>query len=116
GYVDVSWFFTGEQRAYHPDKGSFGRIKVRRPVFEGGPGAWQIALRYDRIDLSDEGILAGEQNSFIAGINWYLNRHTRVMFNYAHADITKAFAPTSKGDVRGKNNADSVGMRAQVDW
>ncbi|RMD91191.1 MAG: hypothetical protein D6807_00170 [Alphaproteobacteria bacterium] len=116
GYVDLSWFFTGEQRAYHPDKGAFGRIKVHHPVFEGGPGAWQLALRYDRIDLSDAGILAGEQESVIAGVNWYLNRHTRVMFNYAHADITKAFAPTAKGDLRGKNNADSFGMRAQVDW
>lgn len=116
GYVDASWFLTGEHRAYDPKKGAFGRVKVNRPVFEGGPGAWQLAVRYDRIDLSDAGILGGEQESVIAGVNWYLNPYARLMFNYSHAEISDAFAPTSSGDVSGNNSADTFGVRSQVDW
>ena len=55
-YVDASWFITGETRNYEAEEGIFGRTKVKKPVFrrQRGWGAWQIAGRYDVIDLSDE--------------------------------------------------------------
>lgn len=116
GYVDVSWFLTGEHRAYNPEKGVFERVKVNRPVFDGGPGAWQAAVRWDRIDLSDGSIFGGEQNSIIVGVNWHLNPHARMMFNFAHSEIREAFDLTSSGDLNGKNSADVFGARAQADW
>ena len=57
-YVDASWYLTGETRNYEAAEGEFGRTKVKNPVFmtvSGGWGAWQIAGRYDVIDLSDKG-------------------------------------------------------------
>ena len=49
-------FLTGETRSYK--EGEFGRIKVKNPVLGGGKGggwgAWQIAGRYDVIDLTDK--------------------------------------------------------------
>jgi phosphate-selective porin OprO/OprP len=54
-YVDASLFLTGETRPYKD--GIFQRVKVKNPVTwskGGGWGAWQIAGRYDVIDLSDE--------------------------------------------------------------
>ena len=55
-YVDASWYLTGETRNYEAAEGIFGRTKVKNPVFggSGGWGAWQIAGRYDVIDLSDK--------------------------------------------------------------
>ena len=56
-YVDASWYLTGETRNYEASTGEFGRTKVKNPVYggSGGWGAWQIAGRYDVIDLSDKG-------------------------------------------------------------
>ena len=56
-YIDASWYITGETRNYEASTGEFGRTKVKRPVYggSGGWGAWQIAGRYDVLDLSDKG-------------------------------------------------------------
>ncbi|MEG6509491.1 porin [Methyloligella sp. 2.7D] len=106
-YVDASWFITGEMRNY--DEGEFGRTKVLRPVNEGGPGAWQIAARYDVIDLSDGGCAdCGEQNTWLIGLNWHLNNYTRLMLNVNQSEID--------GGANDGAQITGVGMRAQVDW
>ena len=109
-YVDASWFLTGETRPY--DKGGFGRVKVRKPVFKGGTGAWQVAGRYDVIDLSNNGGFVfpacGTQKTWLVGVNWYLNGHTRLMINYNESDID--------GGVNDGAEIKGLGMRAQVDW
>lgn len=115
GYASLSWFITGESRTYKAGKGAFDRVKVARPVNEGGSGAWQLALRFDHIDLSDGAIRGGEQDSYILGVNWYLNNHTRLMANYSHSDIVDSFAgilSTRNGDAQ----VDAFGFRAQIDW
>ncbi len=121
GYFDVSYFLTGESRNYEAEKGEFGRVSPKHPVLDGGMGAWQIAYRYDMVDLSDTVPLmgggtftlhGGEQKSHIIGINWYWNKYMRMMFDYSHSKITDAsdvFAP-------GFNEVDTFSMRAQVDW
>jgi len=106
-YVSASWFITGEMRNY--DEGEFDRVKVNRPVFEGGPGAWQIAGRYDTIDLSEGGCEeCGEQNTWLIGLNWHLNDYTRLMLNVNQSHI--------EGGVNDGADITGVGMRAQVDW
>jgi phosphate-selective porin OprO/OprP len=53
-YADVSYFLTGETRPYKD--GVFQRVHVKNPVTWSkgtGWGAWQIAARYDVLDLSD---------------------------------------------------------------
>lgn len=115
GYASLSWFITGETRTYKAGKGAFGRVKVARPVFDGGKGAWQVAARFDRIDLSDGTIRGGVQDSYILGVNWYLNDYARLMANYSHSKITDSFVgflATSNGD----DKIDTFGLRAQIDW
>lgn len=117
-YVEASWYLTGESRTYK--KGEFGRPKVKRPVFEGGHGAWQLAGKYDVINLSDKATTitdcdtCGDQNTWLIGVNWWLNNHTRVTFNYNQSKITGGF-------LNGANDNDGAkikgfGARAQVDW
>lgn len=115
GYAEVGYFLTGEKRGYKANKGAWDRPKVKNPVFEGGMGAWAIVARYDTLDLTEDGYLGGKQDSFILGANWYLNRHTRMMVNYNHASVKRAFDVALNGP-DGKNKINGVGIRAQVDW
>ncbi len=115
GYVEVGWFLTGEKRPLEAHNGRWSRPSVTHPVHEGGWGAWQIAAKFDRIDLSNKGVSGGEQNSYILGLNWYLNRYLRVMMNYSHSDIEKAFEVISNG-ADGINSVDALAVRFQLDW
>ncbi len=97
-YIELSYFLTGEHRPY---KGSsFGRIKVLDPFHDGngGWGAWQIAIRFDAVDLVDGVIAGGEMDTFTIGVNWHWNPNTRVMFNVIFADIS---GNDSNGDLTG---------------
>jgi phosphate-selective porin OprO/OprP len=120
-YVDASWYITGETRNYEASTGEFGRTKVKHPVYKGsgGWGAWQIAGRYDTIDLGDKaaaitnfGVVncaeCGEQRTWLVGLNWLLTDYTALKFNYTQSDI--------KGGINNGADIKGFGMRAQVDW
>jgi phosphate-selective porin OprO and OprP len=115
GYLSASYFLTGEHRPYDPKTGVFDRVKVERPLQDGGLGAWQLAARADYIDLNDEGVKGGEQVSYIAGVNWYPNDYVRFLFDGA---VTQVFdAENSDAAADGSSNLIfGGGVRAQVDW
>jgi len=99
-YVYASYFLTGESRPYKPEAGTFSRVKPRTNFHpaQGGLGAWEVALRYSRLDLTDESIRGGEMSDVTFGLNWYLNPSVRFMFNYVNSDLDdRAAAPD--GDV-----------------
>jgi len=114
GYVEAGWFITGEKKPLDLKKGSWGRPKVKKPLHKGGMGAWQVAAKFDRIDLTSDGVYGGEQDTFIVGVNWYLNRHTRFMANYSHSSIEKSLVAANGADR--ENGVDALGLRFQVDW
>src|SRR5262245_4996813 len=82
----VSYFLTGEKREYETAGARFDRVKVKKNFGAEGMGAWEIALRYSTIDLSDADIDGGELDDWTFGINWYLNPNTRFMLNIIRAD------------------------------
>lgn len=87
-YVQASYFLTGEHRPYKG--GKFAQIKPLRPFGrDGGPGAWEFALRYGGLDLTATpvpGAPGGMLHDISAGLNWYLNENLRAMINYIHAE------------------------------
>ncbi|MFQ5739244.1 MAG: porin [Acidobacteriota bacterium] len=86
-YVEGSYFLTGEHRVYDRSEGAFGRVRPHSNFLQHqGRGAWQLAARFSRLDLSDAGIEGGEVNNFTFGVNWHLNPNTRVMWNYVFSD------------------------------
>jgi len=128
-YVGASWFITGEMRNYEAKTGEIGRPHVKHPVFggSGGWGAWQIAGRYDSLDLSDKAAniasctKCGIQNTWLIGLNWWLTDYTMLKFNVTQSQIEGGNDGFAKGSGLGfnKNNGAEItgfGMRAQVDW
>lgn len=69
-YVYGTWFLTGETRQFRD--GNFDRVKPQKPVEEGGAGAFELTVRYDRLDLSETPVLAHSGNraeSLTLGLN-----------------------------------------------
>ena len=59
GDVFISWLATGEIRSYNTRGGYFNGVSPARPVFEGGPGAWELVARFSYIDLDSQRCEAG---------------------------------------------------------
>jgi phosphate-selective porin OprO/OprP len=115
GYVEVSYFLTGEQRNYSLGKGSFGSVSPLNPIHEGGMGAWHLGYRFDRIDLSDEGIAGGTQNTHMVALNWLLNKNVRLQANYSTSKVKDALLVAANG-VDGANKINTFGLRASVSF
>ncbi|HMM15706.1 MAG TPA: porin [Parvibaculum sp.] len=121
GYLEASWFVTGEQRNYNVKSGLFDRPKATN--------ALQLAMRYSRLDLSDANLAAspinldtkavpttladarGTGTNYTLGANYYFNPNVRLMLNYVIA----------KDDyVAASGNPDQtyrvLQSRLQLDW
>ncbi len=90
-YFQASYFLTGEARQWDRKLGTFGRAQVFEPFFRvktkdgccTSRGAWEVALRWNYLDLSDRNINGGYLEASTIGLNWYLNSYVRMMFNYS---------------------------------
>jgi len=107
-YVTASYFLTGEHRKYKTSAGAFSRVKPKKDFLrEGGWGAWEVATKYSRLDLSDRDIAGGRLSDITLGLNWHLNPNVRVMWNYVRADLNRT-------DDDG--HAEMLLMRLQIDF
>ena len=84
-YVEAGWFLTGERKPYSRSSRSFTRLRPKAPVPEGR-GAWELAARWDHIDLSRGSVLGGSQQSLSVALNWYLRSNLRFLGNYVSTD------------------------------
>jgi len=111
-YIQGGYILTGEKRSYNASSGSYRTVTPSRS-FEwqtGGWGAWEIAARYSMINLNDKDILGGRQENVTLGLNWYVNRNMRFMFNYINGKVDKRM--TDGEDIGARYQA--VGVRAQI--
>jgi phosphate-selective porin OprO/OprP len=110
GYAELGYFLTrGDSRGYRD--GEFVRVRPKRPIDKGGPGAWQVNLRYDRLDLTDAGITGGRQNGYGVALIWTPTDYTRLMMNYGRMQYAGAVHPAAGGDR--SYGVDAFGMRVQ---
>ena len=82
-YVYGSYFLTGETRPFK--SGNFDRVKPKTQLGKDGLGAFELAVRYDWLDLSETPVMArsgNEARSFTLGLNWYFNPYAKLMFNW----------------------------------
>lgn len=108
--AEVGYFLTGETRGYKHGEGVWNRTTVKNPVSSGGLGAFQIAGRYEYLDLDDSALKngltnnfntgtttlaalnsrlgrGGTQTSYMLGLNWIPVDYVRFLFNYVHVDV-----------------------------
>jgi phosphate-selective porin OprO and OprP len=109
-YAEIGYFLTGETRGYKHGEGVWNRTKVKNPVGSGGLGAFQIAGRFEYVDLDDPALKngvtnnftngssslaalnsrlgrGGTQTSYMVGLNWQPTDYIRFLFNYSHVAI-----------------------------
>jgi phosphate-selective porin OprO/OprP len=89
GDVAASYILTGESRPYSTASGIYGFIPVARPVFKGGPGAWEIVLRYSTYDLDDGPIHGGRFWKITPMVNWYLSKEFRFELAYGYGVLDR---------------------------
>jgi phosphate-selective porin OprO and OprP len=86
-YVFGSYFLTNDKHGYSKSSGTVGGVTPSNPFWvDGGTGAWEVALRYSQLDLDDDVVMGGVLKDMTLGINWYLNKYSRMMWNYIYAD------------------------------
>jgi phosphate-selective porin OprO/OprP len=112
GSVEAGFFLTDDTRVYKD--GIFRNINVRRPVSDGGIGAWQVNLRFDQLDLVDAGVIGGVQDAYMASLIWTPVDHVRFLLNYSHMEYSDA-ASIVDGAPR-EYGIDVFGARAQLDF
>ena len=144
-YGEVGYFLTGETRGYKRGDGIWARTKVLNPLSKGGSGAFQIAARFEHVDLNSDALIAGPtndftagtstlaaatsrlarggvQNSYMLGLNWYASDYVRFLINYGHINvrggpIAAQAVPTSLAPVNQRSyGVDVLQTRFQIDF
>jgi phosphate-selective porin OprO/OprP len=88
-YASATWFVTGEDKD--------DNINPKNPLFQGGIGAIEIGARYDRLEFTSaaktgiaftnprsEHLLGNSDKVWTFGVNWMLNRWSRIIANAVH--------------------------------
>jgi phosphate-selective porin OprO and OprP len=80
-----------------------------------GLGAFELALRFDKLDLSETPVLAragNEAQSLTLGLNWYFNPYAKLMFNW----IRFSGDNTPLDPVGSKTEGDAFATRLHFDF
>ena len=98
-YVQATYFLTGEMRPFVPGSAAWGSPASANPfaLDAGSWGAWEVKARYSVNDMNAftldpvaaNRVRGGDQTIISAGVNWYLNRNIRWMFDYMDVDIDR---------------------------
>lgn len=129
-YATVSYFLTGEHRGYKRSAAKNDRVKPITNFWlvdtscggcDAGWGAWELAMRWSYLDLTDDNFtipapashgFGGIYNGLTFGVNWYWNPHIRMMLNYTHAFPTTR----QQGADYVASDMDILGLRWQYDF
>jgi phosphate-selective porin OprO/OprP len=108
-YVYGSYILTGETRPWDMPSATYGRVSPR-----GANGAWELALRFDSLDLNDTGagVAGGKIDNVTLGLNWYANNNIKLMLNLVKVKAEKDYDTAKAGLETDEPNI--VQMRAQV--
>jgi phosphate-selective porin OprO/OprP len=89
GNISVVWLATGETRGYNMVSGYFKEVSPTRTVFEGGPGAVELALNYSYIDLDDGNLNGGKFWRITPSVKWHLMDYLRVELAYGYGMLDR---------------------------
>jgi phosphate-selective porin OprO and OprP len=89
GEVLVAHILTGETRPYNAKGAFFDRISPSRPVFRGGPGAWELVGRFSYSDMDDKSIRGGKFWRLTPMLNWHMSDNIRLEFVYGYGSLDR---------------------------
>jgi phosphate-selective porin OprO/OprP len=127
GYVQASYFLTGEHRTYDRRLGrldsnyfsgpatNFWLTRDENGGLNAGRGAWEVACRYNYLNLNDGPIQGGIIDGVEVALNWYLNPNVKIQFEYADNNrwrMNPAGTPVGKTD----GVVQSFGTRVQLNF
>ena len=123
GYVQALYFLTGENDHYSKKTGAFEKVRPITNFFKpnkcdgsiSGMGAWQVGIRYNHLDLNDQGINGGILDNLTAGVNWFWNPNLKWQFNYSNTDRDVA-AVASPTIAPGSGRIQAFGTRLAFDF
>jgi phosphate-selective porin OprO/OprP len=64
-------------------------VSPARPVFNGGPGAWELVTHFSTIDLDSGTLTGGKYWRFTPMVNWYLSDHLRLEMVYGYGSLNR---------------------------
>ncbi len=127
-YAQLTYTLGGKHN-YTVTCGCYSGVNPTTPFspLKGGQGAVEFALRYSRIDLTDQynssiptavqplAVNGGRQAAVTAGINWYWNSNMLWKLNYIHTNLHKANPRVGGGPgVSASLDIDALAVRWQV--
>ncbi len=102
-YVSGSWAVTGESKS--------GGIAPRKPLFRGGFGALELAMRYEELGFGSESmegpafsnpradnVLKNRDHAWTVGATWYLNKWAKIQVN----GVRESFEDVERSPVSGQ--------------
>ena len=89
GEIMASYILTGETRPYNTTGSVYGFISVKKPVFHGGFGAWEVLLRVSTLDLNGGNIEGGKFWRITPMVNWYANKNIRLDLVYGYGILDR---------------------------
>jgi phosphate-selective porin OprO and OprP len=113
-YAQVGYTLTGESRTYKGSDGEFKRLKPKKnfDLKKGGWGAWEVAGRYDEVDLEDGNVTGGEAKRVTLALNWYLNEDVRILADYSKSfDLSGGALKNADGSFA--DDIDVISLRTQ---
>jgi phosphate-selective porin OprO and OprP len=89
GDIFANWLVTGETRSYNTVGGYFRQVSPKRTVFEGGPGAVELVLRFSYSDLNDGTLNGGTFWRLTPMANWHLSDFLRLELIYGVGELDR---------------------------
>ncbi|HVN44673.1 MAG TPA: porin [Steroidobacteraceae bacterium] len=89
GEIFASYLFTGELHPYNTKGAYFEAVTPSTSVFDGGPGAMEVVLRYSYSDFDSGTIRGGKFWRITPVLNWYLSPNMRLEFVYGYGHLDR---------------------------
>jgi phosphate-selective porin OprO/OprP len=115
-YMQAVWNITGENHNYSNSAGTFGWIKPKQAFSaeKGGLGAWQVGVRYSKLQAGEFNAATGFTNgagSWTYGLTWFVNDNARMMLNYVDTTYNTNIGTGAANNLR--SNQKAIMARAQ---
>jgi len=131
-YANLSYMLTGEAYAGAYKNGIMDRMSPKNNftgLGSSGLGAWEIGLRYSKLDATDfvlgtdvvTAASANDVHSWTGGIKWITDPNTRFMLDYVYTDFGRYITGSDDGKsaaltIPAFRNEKAINFRAQFDF